>query len=153
MRAALGLAAGGFASVGALAAFDYQTCHRMRRMTAASWRFQDTIVRFRNAVAAPLMSREYTLDELSAFDGRGERQCFFAAGGRVYDVSESETFRTAYGLVFARLRPTLCRQIWPSLVRSCTFSVRKPSSRPVPPAADGGAPCWERWHTARMPVA
>ena len=86
-------AAGGItasAAGGGWVAYDYSTCHPMRKMM---WSVGGSVTRFRNLVPA---KTGITLAELSRFDGREGRPLYFSAGGNVYDASSSEMFRTAY---------------------------------------------------------
>ena len=78
-------------------AYDYNTCHPMRKMqytaVGAFVRLQNWAER--NLIpAAPL-----SLSDLARYDGSaGGVPTYFAAGGLIYDASSSKTFSSSYGM-------------------------------------------------------
>lgn len=89
------------ASAGTLAAwvaYDYQTCHPMRKMkgydTKGSW------IRLHNTVRQSLsmLQPTFTLTTLDAYDGVQKPRIYFSSQGIVYDVTDSEMFDSAYEL-------------------------------------------------------
>ena len=89
------------ASVGTAAAwvaYDYQTCHPMRKMKgydmAGAW------IRFHNTVRQSVSLRQpkFTLAGLDAYDGIQKSKIYFSSQGTVYDVTGSEMFDSSYAL-------------------------------------------------------
>ncbi|CAJ1955229.1 unnamed protein product [Cylindrotheca closterium] len=94
-RAAKLLSGGTVTAMAAYLAYDYQTCHPFRKMhgydVAGAWiRFHNT---FRPSITYPSM----TLQDLNKYNGHNGRPTYFSSDGRIWDVSDSETFHSSYG--------------------------------------------------------
>lgn len=91
---------GGGAASAALAfvAYDYSTCHPMRKMYG--YEVGGALVRLHNIAARSLpasMIPCMTLSELSHYDGSAPgRPLYFSSEGLIYDASSSEMFKSSY---------------------------------------------------------
>jgi predicted heme/steroid binding protein len=84
-------------SVGLFLGYDYQTCHPMRKV--GGYEPEGALTRFHNIVRQHILPMNpITLNELSLFDGKDGHPIYFSANGSVYDVSDSEMFKTAYSV-------------------------------------------------------
>mmetsp|Transcript_567 Transcript_567/g.708 ORF Transcript_567/g.708 Transcript_567/m.708 type:complete len:173 (+) Transcript_567:144-662(+) len=92
----LGSGSAGFLT--AFIAYDYTTCHPMRK--TQPYDFGIALIRLHNIFANRIVlpQRTMSLSELSQYDGKEGRPTYFAADGAIYDVSSSEMFSSTYGL-------------------------------------------------------
>ena len=81
---------------GAVVVWDYKTCHPSRRYDFGVGSLYGTGIRVHNAVIAPLVGKSYTMAELGTYDGADGRPTYVGCGGRIFDVSDSEMFKTTY---------------------------------------------------------
>ena len=78
--------------------YDYVTQHKMRKLYR-SYNIRQGVTRFQNFTRTALpvwMLGRITLKELESCDGKHANPLWFSVGGRVYDATNSETFRKAY---------------------------------------------------------
>lgn len=96
-QAALRVVGGTAAGAAAYIAYDYQTCHPMRKMHGYDW--SGAWIRFHNTVRPTITLTEMSLEQLTHFDGsEAGRPSYFSSDGLVWDVSSSDTFKDSYGL-------------------------------------------------------
>ena len=79
-------------------AYDYQTRHPMRQMQQEAFHPSESMVRLHNTLLRKLPSfgRNISLSELKQFDGKNGCGTYFAAGGSIYDVTNSAMFSSSY---------------------------------------------------------
>jgi predicted heme/steroid binding protein len=95
-QAAVRLAAGAGVGAAGYIAYDYQTCHPMRKMQG--YELGGAWIRFHNTMRPRVTLREMTLKELATFNGEAGRPVYFSSDGKIWDVSTSENFQQTYGL-------------------------------------------------------
>ena len=92
-RAALSLA-GTVGAAAAYIAYDYETCHPMRRLQG--YGLHGAWIRFHNSFRPNITLTEMTLEELSEYNGAEGRPTYFSSDGLIWDVSSFETFKDTY---------------------------------------------------------
>lgn len=79
-------------------AYDYKTCHPMRKMkgydSTGAWIRLHNVIRAQTSLLQPV----YTLDSLGAYDGVRKPHVYFSSEGSVYDVTKAELFNSTYAL-------------------------------------------------------
>jgi len=93
---ALSVTTVGTTSVGCWLWYDYKTCHPMRKL---KYQPRESLVRFHNVCVnqMPFISRVLSLKDLQQhYNGKNGKPTFISAGGKVYDVSTSDMFRSTY---------------------------------------------------------
>eukprot|EP00565_Helicotheca_tamesis_P009600 CAMPEP_0185729546 /NCGR_PEP_ID=MMETSP1171-20130828/6316_1 /TAXON_ID=374046 /ORGANISM="Helicotheca tamensis, Strain CCMP826" /LENGTH=169 /DNA_ID=CAMNT_0028398417 /DNA_START=38 /DNA_END=547 /DNA_ORIENTATION=- len=92
----LGGSSAGFLT--AFVAYDYRTCHPMRKIEP--YNVGQALIRLHNIFASRslLPQRNLSLSELAQYDGKDGKPTYFSADGAIYDVSSSEMFASTYEL-------------------------------------------------------
>ena len=91
--------AGGIAGgTGLYIAYDYNTCHPMRKFTG--YKLDGAWIRFYNTlqtsnIIIPLKSM--TIQDLATYNGQNGQPIYFACNGYIWDVTQSEMFDNVYG--------------------------------------------------------
>jgi predicted heme/steroid binding protein len=76
--------------------YDHRTCHPMRKV---KYEPKEALVRLHNACVNHMPVSWYyqlSLQELKAYNGKGNNPTYFSTAGNVYDVSTSGMFQSTY---------------------------------------------------------